>query len=152
MLKTTSGHLAPLTDGDREEVAKLKTGHVIEVKITRKRNPMFHRKFFALLGVAFDYWQEAPVTVEYHGQRVRPNFERFRKDITILAGYYDPTYNINGELRLEARSISFSSMEEPDFEKLYSSVLDVVLERILAKAGFDEKTLRAHVERVLQFD
>ncbi len=153
MMRTVSGQLAPLNDEEASLLSKVKTGHVVEVDVIQKRNPMFLRKFFALIKIGFEVWTDSsPHTVEYHGQRVLPNLERFRKDIQILAGFYEPVYNLKGELRLEARSISFASMSEDDFEQLYSAVIDVLLRNVLANTGYDEKTLREHVDRVLAFD
>ena len=153
MLRTLSGQLVPLNDEEAQLLSRVKTGAVVECDIVQKRNPLFHRKFMALAKLGFDIWTEInPITVAHHGQRVLPNFDRFRKDITILAGFYEPTYNIKGELRLEPRSISFATMEEEEFEQLYSAVIDVLINNVLANSRLDAKTLRHHVDQVLAFD
>lgn len=152
MLKTSAGLLAPINDAEADELRKIKAGNVVECKIIRKRNPEWHRRYFALLQVGFDAWTEVAPRIEYHGERVAPNFERFRKDVCVLAGFYEPVFNLKGELRLEPKSISFASMEQDDFEKLYSATIDVLLRRILGAQGFTEESLRAHVDRVLSFD
>ena len=152
MVKTAGGQLAPLADDDAEALRSIKLGHVVECKIVKKRNPVFHRKWWALMQTGYEAWTETAGRVEYQGQPVRPNFDRFRKDITILAGYYEPTFDINDGVHLQAKSISFSSMEEPEFEQLYSACIDVILERILTKQGYTEESLREHVDRVLLFD
>lgn len=59
--------------------------------------------------------------------------ERFRKDLIILAGFYEPTVNIRSEVRLEAKSISFAVMDEIEFERLYNATVDVILRRILTR-------------------
>jgi len=58
-------------------------------------------------------------------------FEQFRKDLIILSGHYNAYYRLDGSVRIEAKSISFGSMNEDTFEELYSSTIDVVLKRIL---------------------
>lgn len=152
MTKTQGGLLAPLSEEYGDELRKIPAGHVVECKITRKRNPQFHRKFFALLAVGFDAWVETAKPVEYQGVAVLPTRDRFRKDVTILAGYYEPTFNVKGEIRLEPKSISFANMSEDEFEALYSSVINVLLTRILTARGYSAESLREHVDRVLSFD
>ena len=107
----------------------------------------FHRKFFALLDVAFDAWEPSPV--EYKGQVIEKNRQRFRKDLIILAGFGEPIFNIKGEVRYEAKSISFAKMNSEDFESLYSKVIDVILRRILTNYTRDD--LDQIVQKVLNF-
>lgn len=105
--------------------------HGWEVLIERhkKRNYKFHKKLFALLDIGFDAFE--PPTQEYKGLPVQKNFKRFRKDVTIAAGFYEAVADINGNVRLEAKSISFAKMEENEFEQLYSKVADVLLQKVL---------------------
>ncbi len=152
MQKTLSGQLTPLNEEEAEELKKLKFGHVLEVTIVRKRNPMFHRKVMALFQTCFQIWREMAPRVEYHGQPVQPSFDRMRRDMVVLAGFYEPVFGLKGELRLEPKSISFANMEEDEFEALFSGLIDVALNKILAgSGGFDEKTLREHIDKLLSF-
>ena len=41
-------------------------------------------------------------------------------------------FNLNGEVRYKAKSISFARMNQETFEKLYSAVITVVLQRVLS--------------------
>lgn len=152
MTKTMSGQLAPLNDEEAEFLKKIKAGNVVECEVVQKRNPLFMRKWFALLKIGFDAFEEGASPVYYLGEPVKANFERFRKDITVLAGFYEPVFTIKGDLRLEPMSVSFSSMDEEVFEKLYSATIDVLLRRILGAAGYDEAKLRATVDQVMRFD
>lgn len=152
MEKTLSGHLAPINEEEAELMKKLKLGGIVECKITNKRNPGFHRKFFALLKVGYDAWTETSVRPMYQGMPVQPSMERFRKDVTILAGHYTATYNLKGEVRLEAESISFANMDQDVFEELFSSVINVLLRGVLSNGTYTEESLRQHVDRVLAFD
>lgn len=147
LTKAPNGSLMPVDQHSIDELAKLKIGQGVRVQLTRMRNYAFHRKFFALLNIAFDAWE--PTAKEYKGQPVAKNFERFREDVTILAGYYTSSVNLRGDVRLSAKSISFSSMDQGEFEKLYSAVIDVVLQRILANYTRDD--LDNVVEQVLRF-
>ena len=123
------------TPYDQEDLKRFKVGDVMEAKVTRVRNPQFHKKMFALFNFAYDHFN--PVAV-YRGEKVLKNYERFRQDITILAGYGDPVVNLRGDVRMVARSISFASMSEDDFEKLYSNVIDVILSRVLTNYNKDD--------------
>ncbi len=115
--------------------------------LTKPRNIQFHRKFFALVNIAFDAWQTD--SIKHKGVIVKKNRDRFRRELTIHAGYYSAVFNINNELRLEAKSISFSNMEEEEFSKLYSKVIDVILQKILT--NYSKSDLEEQVQKVLEF-
>ena len=102
---------------------RLEQGEEVEIDITNKRNIKFHRKFFALIKLAFD------------NQENYTNIEDLRKDLIIQSGYYNERTNyITEEVIIEAQSISFSSMEEQEFEKVYNSVLDSVCSFLRSKS------------------
>ena len=145
------GSLVPADDETAERIRKLPKGTMLHGKFVKVRNPKFLRKAFALVNIAFDMWTERFEPQMYKGVPVLPNKERFRKDLTILAGYYDATYNIRGELRLEAKSWSMDNMEEEEFEALYSAMIDAILRSILPNAGLSERSLRAAVDEILNF-
>ena len=87
LVKTPGGALAPVDAEAREMVDKLKLGQGIQASVRRARNVRFHRKGMALFRLAYDVWE--PLTpLEYKGLPVAKDFERFRKDMTILAGFY----------------------------------------------------------------
>lgn len=56
LIRTTYG-LVPATEADREQVQKLKMGQTLHGKFVRMRNAKFHGKFFAMLDLAYDYWE-----------------------------------------------------------------------------------------------
>lgn len=117
---------------------RVKVGEGITVEATKTRNIKFHRLFFALLNFAFDMW-DPPAEREFRGQPIQKNFERFREEVLILAGHYEPTYSLDGSLKLEAKSIAFANCDEHEFKEVYSAVLDVVWERIFRQASFRSK-------------
>ena len=151
--KLPNASFIPASEDDAELLSKVKVGETVRLTLVRPRNIRFHRKFFALINLAFDYWEPPK-----HGEGsawaesmpIERNLDRFRKDVTILAGYYDATYRLNGDVRLEAKSISFGSMSEDDFEALYSKVIDVIINRVCTQ--YTEYELRKQVEdMVLSF-
>lgn len=151
-IKTPAGAFQPYGDEEAEKVKSIKQGAMVRVGITVMRNPLFHRKFFALVKFAFDIWSESCKPAEYKGHPIKPSFERFRKDLTILCGYYDATYNVRGEVRLEAKSIAFGNMPQDEFEGLYSKAIDVILSTILNRPDLTPEKVRAYVDEVMRFD
>ncbi|UKA11734.1 DUF1367 family protein [Photobacterium damselae] len=63
LVKTLGGALVPLTDDDKTVIEKKRVGTVIECDFKTIRNPLFHRKYFALLNLGFDYWNPKGGTV-----------------------------------------------------------------------------------------
>jgi hypothetical protein len=60
-------------------------------------------------------------------------------------------YNARGEVRVEAKSISFANMSEDEFEALYSDTINVILRKILTSSAMTEDQLRDHVDTVLRY-
>lgn len=139
--------LVPVDQAALDSMEELKMNGEYKCVLTQQRNSKFHRKFFALLDVAFDAWEEPEV--EYKGIKVKKNKERFRKDVIILCGFYEVIVDISGRIRLEAKSMSFARMDQKDFEILYSSTIDVILAKVLT--GYTKADLDEQVARVLRF-
>lgn len=147
LIKTPTG-LVPMGESSQEKCRKLKLGQLYRVELVRPRNPRFHRKFMALVGVGFDAWE--PPQREFNGLPLQKNFERFRKDLVIATGRYDAYVNLRGEARLDAQSIAFGNMQEDEFEALYSDVINVLLQRVLQH--YRRQDLERVVENILRFD
>jgi len=119
----------------------LEPGEFAQFSWTRPRNYKFLQKFFVMVKVGFDAWE--PRRKTWKGHPVQKNYERFRKDVTITAGFYDIVATQAGGVKHEAHSIAFANMEEEDFEKVYNAVADVLLQRVL------HNYKRADLERVV---
>ena len=146
LIRSPAG-LTASDQGSADALAKIKAGELVRAKITRARNPGFHRKFFAMLDVGYDAWE--PELKEYKGQTAEKERERFRADVIILAGFYHVVTNINGDVRLEAKSISFANMAQDEFERVYSAVANVLLRKVLK--NYTRADLDQVVERMLGF-
>jgi hypothetical protein len=147
IMRGPGGSLLPATDDARETVGKWKLGDHVMATIRRVRDPVRHRRFFAMLDLGYESWE--PPAAEYRGQIVQKNRERFRKDCLILAGFADPVVNMKGEVRMEAKSMAFGSMDQDEFEKVYSAVANVILQRVLTNYTRDD--LDSVVEKMLRF-
>lgn len=126
----------------------IKNGEIVSAEIKRPRNYEFHKKFFALLNYAFECWE--PEDLTYKGKPVGKNFDRFRKDIITLAGYYDLVTNIKGEVKAEAQSISFGKMKEDEFEQLYSKTINVIIKQVLT--NYTREDVDRVIENIIGFD
>ena len=151
LIRRLDGSLYPADDESAEALRRVKAGNVIDAEWHSPVNARFRRKWWALARFAFDVWAETMPAQEFHGHPVLPDFQRFRKDLTIAAGFFRPVWNIKGELRVEAESLKWSSMDEERFEALYSATIDAILRKIIPHAGYDEERLRAAVDTALGF-
>lgn len=146
--------LLPACEEAAEWLAKKKLGATILVEPREVRNGAFFRKWWALVKLGYDYWAENVETLEYKGANVLPNFERFRKDVTILAGFYRPVTNIRGEVRLEAESLKWARMTEERFTQLYDATITALLQQVFNGKRcpkWSEAQLREVAEQVLEF-
>lgn len=126
---------------------ELEPGEVARIALIVPRNPKFHRKFFAMLKLGFDAWE--PRRKNWKGLPVQKNFERFRKDATIAAGFYEIVATSAGGVKHEALSIAFGNMEEDEFERVYNAVADVLLQNVLRRYKRDD--LDRVVEQLMAF-
>ena len=131
VLKTPGGNLFPATDEDADKLTKFKTGEHYEIDIKLTRNPAFLRKVMVFFHFCFDHWDGESV-LEYTS--TPEQFDRFRKDLTILAGFYKQTVRLNGEIRLEAESLSFASMKEERFQECYFALTKAAMKHIFKTA------------------
>ena len=146
-LRKINDYFFPADELSAEEMESIPTNIEFKAELTRPRNYKFHKKFFTLIEVSYKAW-EGPV-IEHNGEIIKANLVRFRKDITIMCGYYDLVVNINGELRKEAKSISFANMDQAEFEKLYSTAIDVILGKVLS--NYTREDLDEQVNNILSF-
>lgn len=77
LLKMSGGVLVPSTPADAEVIRSLPIGSSIQAKGIGRRNPAFHRRFFALLNLTFDYWEPAGGMVSPAEQGILNRFVRY---------------------------------------------------------------------------
>lgn len=147
VIKTQAGTMVPSLDDDIRKFERFKVGVPFLVTVKQPRNSKFHRKFMAMLNIGFEAFE--PDEQEYNGMPVQKNFDRFRKDAVIAAGFYDLVPDINGDVKAQAQSISFAKMDDEKFERVYSKVVDVLLQRVLTNYTRDD--LDEVVDQVLRF-
>lgn len=116
VVKTINGLLKPAFEEDKEKFAQFPKDGYFEIKYTKRRNVKLHRKFFALLKIA------------YENQSDYRLMEDLRRDLIITSGHYEEVLNaITGEVYKIAKSISFNSMDETEFSLIYEDVKNVII-------------------------
>lgn len=132
VLNTPVG-LKPLYDEDFDEKKKLKIGEVYEVTIKQPRNLPFHRKYFSLINLAWEYQNERVVEHFHH------NIELFRKTVEMAAGWCEIIYSIQRKEWIETpKSIAFDKMDNAEFTELYERVKDVLFKVFLKNMPIEE--------------
>lgn len=135
--KMPHGVMVPADPESEQRIEKMKVGDIIRGDFKKMRNPKNHRRFFALMKLAYDSWE--PTGPVKNGDPV-PNKspEVMRKQLIILAGYHEHSWNLDGTLRLEAKSMSFGNMEEDEFSEMFSAVVQVIIDKILVNYTHDD--------------
>ena len=77
LLKMSGGVLAPSTPADAEAIKLMPIGTTILAKGKGRRNLAFHRRFFALLNLTFDYWEPTGGMVSPAEQGILSRFVRY---------------------------------------------------------------------------
>ena len=131
IVKTLSGTFKVAYDSDGEKAKSIPVNVPFEIEYKKKRNILFHRKFFALIELV------------YQNQEVYNNKEHLRKDLTISAGFYDIRHNFEGVEIYEPKSISFANMDEVEFSELYNRFIDVVVQWL----GIDKQSIIDEIEQ-----
>lgn len=138
MLKTAGGVFVPADEMYLPALQKFSNGEQYQVEIRQARNPAFHRKVFAFFKFCFEHWSADKTEWQYFDERKQ--FDTFRKNLTVLAGYKVASYTIDGRMRVEAQSLSYGNMEQDEFERCYSALINAAMQNIF-KGCNDERIL-----------
>lgn len=180
---------APATEQDEDLLERVRTGEVIACEFTKPRNPAYHRKFFALLNLAYEYWvpdgglmpqqelfgitglakyisAKVPgvdaqsmakeyVTMQITGRSekypaVEKDFALFREWIISESGHSELKQTPRGIVK-KAKSISFASMDETEFNGLYKSVFNVAWRHMLQASFASEAEAMAAADSLGEF-
>ena len=129
-LMCTPTGLKPMYDEDYDQKKMLKVGTVYEATIKELRNVAFHRKYFSLINLSWEYLNEQ--------QRAffKEDVNAFRKTVEVAAGHFAP---VARQSWLEVpKSIAFDKLSESDFEQLYEKVKTVIFQTFIPSSVKDE--------------
>ena len=135
-IKGAGGVLVPADDHTAEKMTKIKNESVIPLDIKLNRNYEYHKKMFAFFRFSFEYW--AGPDIQFQDEKAQ--FDHFRNELTKMAGYVDQVFNITGtEFEVRAKSLSYESMDQQEFESCSNAMMQVALTNIFVDC--DEVTL-----------
>lgn len=124
--------LKPMYDEDYDKKKMLKVGTVYEVTVKELRNVAFHRKYFSLINLAWEYLDE------HQRSFFKEDVNAFRKTVEVAAGHYEPVYSVARQSWLEVpKSIAFDKLSESDFEQLYEKVKTVIFNTFIPYVNRD---------------
>lgn len=131
------------------KLKNIHVGEMLKISFSTPRNQKFHKKYFALLNLGYEHWTPARKHKTHKGVQVEKNFDVFRDDVQILAGFYTLSFGVDGAMKTAAKSISFAKMEHDEFERVYDSVVNVILKNVLT--NYSRKDLDEVVEKMMGF-
>ncbi len=137
--KVTPYGLVPLYDSDYDLKKRLRVGSVVKCKVSNPRNYEHHKKFFALVRLTFDNLP-SNLAEYFKVNNEEDMLRRFKRDL----GYFKTSLNERGEKEIEYQSISFSAMEQYEFERFYNQCIDLVLYKYIK--GIDKEDLITEIE------
>ena len=132
-LLVTSDGFKCAEDSDWEKKKTLKRGSVVECTIREYRNYRFHRLYFSMINLSWEYLSES--------QRAffKENVDVFRKTVEVAAGHYEPVYSVRrGEWLEVPKSIAFDKLDEASFHELYERVKLIIFQTFIPDVNKDE--------------
>lgn len=135
--KDLAGRLVPDDPESEEAVKRFKVGDPVKLVASKPRKYEYHKKFFALLNLVFE------------NQDKYDSIEALRKELVMRAGWFEEHHHVTGKISYSAKSISFASMDQIEFERLFSRVIDVAIEYFIEGATHEE--LEAAAMEVINF-
>ncbi|WP_336981792.1 MULTISPECIES: DUF1367 family protein [unclassified Cedecea] len=78
LIKHHTGILIPATPETSEILqSKIRLGDVLVAEFKKVRNPAFHRRFFALLNLGFEYWEPTGGAISSNERRLVTGYARY---------------------------------------------------------------------------
>ncbi|MFP2768062.1 DUF1367 family protein [Oceanisphaera sp. KMM 10153] len=128
VIKAPGGTLIPACDSEAERMRRFANGGQYTIELKATRNPRFHRKMFAFFQFCFQHWCADQAGMEFADESTQ--FDTFRRHLTVLAGFREVSYTIDGRVRVEARSLSYGAMDDEEFERCYKAMIGAAIAHI----------------------
>ena len=78
LIKQSSGILIPATPETSDILqSKIKLGAVLVAEFRQARNPAFHRRFFALLNLGFEYWEPTGGAISSNERKLVTGYAKY---------------------------------------------------------------------------
>lgn len=151
MLVKVAGGFMVFHDQDLERIKHIANGTMVIGDIRQSRNYKYLQRFICMVRYTYDLWNPKPT--EYKGIPVHKDYETFREDVTVAAGYAEMSLKTNGEIAVRAKSISFAKMDEETFRKLYNAVFNTCWNLVLKHVpGMTETEAHNAINSMLSFE
>lgn len=112
-LKRTLTGFVPADEPSAQIARRYKVGEVYRAEVKKPRSYRAHCLCMALL------------TLTFENQERYDNFEHFRKAVAIAAGHVEELVTLDGEVLLQPKSISYSALDQVQFEKVFAAMMTV---------------------------
>lgn len=146
----TSPALIPADENEAAVLERLRQcGGAFRVLIRQQVNNGFRRKGFALMRYLHQQWEPEEHTAD--GVPVQRDFDAFRRNLVIQAGYFTQVFRPDGSFTLEAQSLNFEAMDNVKFAEVYGRLIDVGIRLIGGCGGMSPQEVDIAVDRVLHF-
>lgn len=138
--KTTEIY-TPKYESDFDVSRKVEYGQEIAASYTKKdiRNLQHHRKFFALLKLAYE-------NLPHQYENTVKNIDELLIELKMQVGHRERRVSMSGREYYVPKSISFAEMGQEKFEEFYNKSLDFICEFILP--GVDSSDVE---EQIINF-
>lgn len=144
--------IVPASDEDAELLKKLKQGEIVKFSTKVPRNYRFFKKMHSFFRLCYDYYVEhLEGGLEYQGQPVLPNYDKFRHGLVILAGFHKAVYDIDGNMTLEPQSLAFESCEEEVAQKIFDACITAAIKQVY-RYKMTEDELKMAVEQMVAYE
>ena len=125
-LVNVGGGFMPANEAGEELMLFTKKGEVISFMEVTKRDLSFHKCYFSLLSLIYDY-----LPMPFKKKVPKKHFHNWLKH---LKKQYTVTYSFNdGTELIEYDSISFGKMSQKTFEKYIADQMPFIYENVLGK-------------------
>ena len=151
--QTSSGLLLPATPESCDFLHQIKIGEWIHADFKRVRNYAFHKRFFKLLQLGFDYWTPVGGAITPRERELLSGFVDYlcesvgREHTPALSEHIYP----DGSRGRRAKSIAFANMDEVEFQQVYKSVLNVLWNWILFRKFSSQEEVENVAAQLLEF-
>ncbi|SUH16217.1 bacteriophage protein [Salmonella enterica subsp. enterica] len=89
LIKQSSGILIPATPETSDILqSKIKLGAVLVAEFRQVRNPAFHRRFFALLNLGFEYWEPTGGAISANERKLVTVMQSFSLHMAGMKAHY----------------------------------------------------------------
>ncbi|HID9453672.1 TPA: DUF1367 family protein [Serratia marcescens] len=110
--KTAGNLLVPTTREARDFLQSKKIGSILYADFKQARNPAFHRKFFSLLNLGFEYWTPAggavsPFEIQFLRGYIK-RLARYVDDVGVFHAVADEYLLLVGDKRAERLTVAKS--------------------------------------------